>query len=201
MGCWQLGQLDTHKPCLSTSFSRCKGHNGPFQPRLWEGKVRELLLCASPISPAAPETKHLPEGLQGAKGKQGHHHPKPGSWSTPWLSCFLASHALGSTASDTGREGPAEGSQHSLFSLCTAKEFLLCGAGFGTFQRRAAPAPPVPCRGSRRDRSSPGTGSVPPAQGQGQGGGHKDLKGWAVLRGVWHNTVHVKSNPGHDGSD
>lgn len=66
--------------------------------------------------------------------------------STPLLGCFLASHALGSRASDTAREGPAEGSQHRLFSLCTAKEFLLCGAGFGTFQRRAAPA--VPCRAS-----------------------------------------------------
>lgn len=36
---------------------------------------------------------------------------------------------------------------------------------------------------------------------RGQGGGHRDLKGCAVLRAVWQNTVHVQSNTGHDRSD
>lgn len=151
----------------------------------------------APSSPAAQETKHLPEGLHGAKGKRGHHCPNPGSWSTPLLGCFLASHALGSRASDTGREGPGEGSQLGLFSLCTAKEFLLCGAGFGTFQRRAAPAPLC-----RAEPAVLAQAACPRhRQLRGQGGGHRDLKGCAVLRAVWQNTVHVQSNTGHDRSD
>lgn len=163
MGCQQLGQLDIHKPCLSTSFSPCKGHKGPFQPWIWEGKVREPLCVQAPSSPAAQETKHLPEGLHQAKRKQSHHCPNAGSWSTPLLGCFLASHALGSTAQTQGERGQEKGASTACFPAAQPRNFFCVEQGLAHSSAEQLPHPPsgqglswhwqrAPCTASSRDR-------------------------------------------------
>lgn len=157
----------------------------------------------APSSPAAQETKHLPEGLHGAKGKQGQHRPSPGSWSTPVLGCFLASHALGSAASDTERGASRREPAQPVFPLHSQ------GISFVLSRVWHIPAEQLPQRRPcRASRGTAGTGAglaraacPRHGQSQGQGGGHKDLKGWAMLRGVWQNMVHVQSSAGYDRSD
>lgn len=129
----------------------------------------------APSSPVAQdEAKHQPEGLRGAEGRKGRNCPSPaaaslspGSLSALLPGCFPTNHALGSMTSDAGKEGPGRGSQHSLFSLRAAKEFLLCGARVGAFQRGAAPALlcRASCCGICRDRSCPGRVTVPQGTG------------------------------------
>lgn len=203
---WAAGSWDswTHINPACPPSPTAKGTRAPFSPSSGKERSGSCFCVQAPSSPAAQETKHLPAGLHLAKGKRGHRSPSPGSWSTPLLGCFLASHALGSTASDTERGARRREPAQPVFPLHSQGiSFVLSRVWHIPAQSSSRSA--GPCRASR---GTAGTGAVLARavcprhrQLQGQGSGHKDLKGWAMLRGVWQNTVHVQSNAGYDRRD
>lgn len=84
------GGVHSDSACLP-SVARRKGHNGPFQPRLWERKVRELLLCASPAFPGGTRRGHA-LGSRGEVGRllslPSHRIPKPRLLTRPFARLF-----------------------------------------------------------------------------------------------------------------
>lgn len=200
MGCWQLGQLDTHRPCLSSSFSGCRGHNSPFQPQLREGKVRELLLCASPILPSSTRAQSISlRGCTEQRESGASTAPTQAPGAPLCRAVSLQVTHLAPQPQTRGERGQEKGAGTACFPSARPRNFFCAEQGLAHSSAERLPHR-WPSRGSRRDWGSAGTGSVPPARAA-PGTGHKDLKGWAVLRAVWHSAVHVQSNAGHDRSD
>lgn len=158
---WAAGSWDswtyTNPACPASPAA--KGTTAPFSPGSGKERSGSCFCVQSPSSPAAQESKHLPEGLHGAKGKWGHHRPNPGSWSTPFLfPCKSRTwlHSLRHRERGARRREPAQ----PVFPLHSQGiSFVWSRVWHIPVQSSSRTAVPSRAsRGTRWDRSWPGTG-------------------------------------------